>query len=203
MKNHRPSESESGILLLKVRGVARHKKRNIAAMGSTEKPRGTMVQHYNEQKELTFNCEPRPSQKSLEDGEGSDATDCGENRREPCSSAPEAPPDHWGLADARQPLNERICLSDECFSTRLNGCFYQYDRMKIKIYKLAYVFLFLIPLTTAETIHTGKLCHKAMESRGQLPKIRWGRRSTKEKGIKYRPGLRPANAPGVTHINRP
>ena len=61
---------------------------------STEKSIGTTVRRYNEQKELTFNCEPRPSQKSLEDGEGSDATDCGENRREPCSSAPEAPHGH-------------------------------------------------------------------------------------------------------------
>ena len=203
MKITTPAKANLGFYYKKVRGVVWRRKRNFTTMGSTEKSLGTMAQCYNKRKGLTFNCESRPKQKSLGDGGGSGATSCGENRREPCSSAPEAPHGHWGHADELQPLNERICLSDECFSTRINGCFYQYDRMKIKIYKLAYVFLFLIPLTTAETIHTGKLCHKAMESRGQLPKIRWGRRSTKEKGIKYRPGLRPANAPGVTHINRP
>ena len=61
---------------------------------STEKPPGTTVQCYIKRKELTFNCESRPKQKSLEDGGGSGATNCGENRREPSSSAPEAPHGH-------------------------------------------------------------------------------------------------------------
>ena len=61
---------------------------------STEKPLGTTVQCYNERKELTFNFGSRPIQKSPEDGGGSGATNCGENRREPSSSAPEAPPGH-------------------------------------------------------------------------------------------------------------
>ena len=61
---------------------------------STEKSLGTTVQSYNERNGLTFNCESRPKQKSLGDGEGSGATSCGENRREPSSSAPEAPPGH-------------------------------------------------------------------------------------------------------------
>lgn len=111
---------------------------------STKESFGSRLSDMRNKKGLTFNCESRPKQKSLEDGGGSGATNCGENRREPSSSAPEAPPGHWGPADGLQPLNERICLSDECFSTILNGCFYQYDWMKIKIYKLAYVFLFLI-----------------------------------------------------------
>ena len=61
---------------------------------STEKPPRTTVQCYNERKGLTFNCESRPKQKSLGDGGGSGATSCGENRREPSSSAPEAPHGH-------------------------------------------------------------------------------------------------------------
>ena len=61
---------------------------------STEGSLGTTVQCYNERKELTFNFGSRPIQKSLEDGGGSGATNCGENRREPSSSAPEAPPGH-------------------------------------------------------------------------------------------------------------
>ena len=111
---------------------------------STEKSLGTTVQSYNEQNGLTFNFGSRPIQKNLGDEGGSGATSCGENRREPSSSAPEDPHGHWGPADEPQPLNERICMSDECFSKLLNGCLYQYDWTKIKIYKLAYVFLFLI-----------------------------------------------------------
>ena len=79
---------------------------------------------------------------------------------------------------------KRKCLNDECFSTRLYGCFYQCDWMEIKIYKLEYVFLFLIPSTTVGTIHTGKLCHDATESRRQFPEVHRGRRPTKERGIK-------------------
>ena len=99
MKIATPENANLGLYYEKVRGVARHRKRNITAMGfyykrSTEKSLGTMVQHYNEQKELTFNCEPRPKQKSLEDGGESGATNCGENRREPSSSAPGDPSGH-------------------------------------------------------------------------------------------------------------
>ena len=61
---------------------------------STEKSLGTTVQCYNERNGLTFNCESRPKQKSLGDRGGSGATNCGENRREPSSSAPEAPSGH-------------------------------------------------------------------------------------------------------------
>ena len=61
---------------------------------STEKSIGTTVRRYNEQKELTFNFGSRPIQKSPGDGGGSGATSCGENRREPSSSAPEAPHGH-------------------------------------------------------------------------------------------------------------
>tara|TARA_Y100001956_G_scaffold75777_1_gene84105 strand:+ start:88 stop:297 length:210 start_codon:yes stop_codon:yes gene_type:complete len=56
--------------------------------------------------------------------------------------------------------------------------------MKIKIYKLAYVFLFLIPMTTIETIHTGKLCHDAMESRRQFPEVHRASGSITRRGIK-------------------
>ena len=61
---------------------------------SIEKTLGTMVQRYNEQKGLTFNYGSRPKQKSLEDGGESGATNCGENRREPSSSAPGDPSGH-------------------------------------------------------------------------------------------------------------
>jgi hypothetical protein len=61
---------------------------------STKESFGSRLSDMRNKKGLTFNCESRPKQKSLEDGGGSGATNCGENRREPSSSAPEAPPGH-------------------------------------------------------------------------------------------------------------
>ena len=94
MKIATPANVNRGFYYKKVRGVAWRRKRNFAAMGPTEKSLGTTVQCYNERNGLTFNCESRPKQKSLGDGGGSGATSCGENRREPSSSAPEAPHGH-------------------------------------------------------------------------------------------------------------
>ena len=39
-------------------------------------------------------------------------------------------------------------------------------------------------MTTIETIHTGKLCHDAMESRGQFPEAHRGSESITRGGIK-------------------
>ena len=60
-------------------------------------------------------------------------------------------------------------------------------------------------MTIVETIHTGKLSHDAMESRGQLPEVHRDRESITRRGIKNTgQDKRPKeNAPGVTHNNRP
>ena len=99
MKIATPENANMGLYYEKVRGVARHRKRNTTAMGfdykrSIEITLGTRVQRYNKQKGLTFNYGSRSKQKSLEDGGESGATNCGENRREPSSSAPGDPSGH-------------------------------------------------------------------------------------------------------------
>ena len=94
MKIATPANADLGFYYKKVRGVVWRRKRNFTATGSTEKSLGTMAQSYNKRKGLTFNYESKPIQKSLGYGGGSGATNCGENRREPSSSAPEAPHGH-------------------------------------------------------------------------------------------------------------
>ena len=64
-ENRHTCKREHGILLQEINRGGAH----------------TTVQRYDEQKGLTFNFESRSKQKSLGDGGGSGATNCGENRR--------------------------------------------------------------------------------------------------------------------------